>query len=284
MAILAALCLTLLLGFVALAIDVGILFRAKRVLQTAADSAAIAGAAEVQNQHFGGSWQRADSSQNGVTDGVNGATVAVDLSRPGYVTVVASQSVPTFFLKLFSRGTMTVNAKAVATTVPSPSCVDYVGMGTTAPGINMPSGSAILTLSSCGVLDNATGSGALTINGASGVRISATSIGVVGTALLHNGVLTDPAPVTGIPPFSDPLSSFATPPPASDYNSGCLANTTIKTDQTIGPSSPTGYVCYSGLSFPKGSPTVTLNPGLYIFNGSAGLNVAQWNDSLMERV
>jgi hypothetical protein len=43
---------------------------------------------------------------------------------------------------------------------------------------------------------------------------------------------------------------------------------------TIGPSSPGGYVCYSSFSAPRGSPTITLKPGLYIFNGAGGLNVS----------
>jgi Flp pilus assembly protein TadG len=37
----------LLLGFVALAVDVGLMFRAEREMQTAADSGAIAGAEEL---------------------------------------------------------------------------------------------------------------------------------------------------------------------------------------------------------------------------------------------
>ena len=42
--VLTALCMTAMLGFLALAIDVGVLFRSKRCMQTAADAAAIAAA------------------------------------------------------------------------------------------------------------------------------------------------------------------------------------------------------------------------------------------------
>ena len=41
------LCMTIMLGFMSLAVDVGLLFRAKRMIQTAADSGAIAGATEL---------------------------------------------------------------------------------------------------------------------------------------------------------------------------------------------------------------------------------------------
>ena len=42
--VLTVLCMAVLLGFMSLAIDVGLLFRAKRNVQIAADAAAIAGA------------------------------------------------------------------------------------------------------------------------------------------------------------------------------------------------------------------------------------------------
>ena len=270
--ILAALCLSCLLGIVAFSVDVGLLLRSKRVLQTAADSAAIAGAAEL---NFGDvtTAAQADASQNGVTDGANGASVAVSQPSAGYVQVIVSQSQSTFFMRIFGRSSMTVSALAVAAAVPSPSCI--VTLGTVAPGISVTNGGN-LTLSTCGIVDDATGGGALTASG--GAVISATSIGVVGSASITNGASVTPTPVTGITALSDPLS-FETPPPASDYSSGCLADPRIHTNQTIGPSSPTGFVCYNGLSFPNGSPTVTLNPGLYIINWCEPTKRREWNDA-----
>ena len=81
--ILTVLCLTCLLGFVAFAVDVGILLRAKQVAQTAADSAVMAAVAE------------------------------------------------------FNYGDMTVAARAVATTVPSPNCVYTLGSAGTDIGGNL---------------------------------------------------------------------------------------------------------------------------------------------------
>src|SRR5581483_1805437 len=52
MLVLTAVCMTVLMGFLALAIDVGILFRARRNVQIAADAGAIAGALQ---QQYGGS-------------------------------------------------------------------------------------------------------------------------------------------------------------------------------------------------------------------------------------
>ena len=133
--IIAALCMTCLMGFVALSVDVGLMLRAKRVLQTAADSAAIAGAAEI----ISGTWYaaaQADAAQNGVTNGVNGATVTPRTNGPStgphvnnqaYVEVIVTQTQPTFFMRVFNRNTMDVTARAVATNVPSPSCIYTLG-------------------------------------------------------------------------------------------------------------------------------------------------------------
>ncbi len=69
-----ALSMTLLLGFLGFATDVGTLFYAKRQIQTAADAAAIAGAAEL---NYGNmlTAARDAATQNRVTNGSGGSVV-----------------------------------------------------------------------------------------------------------------------------------------------------------------------------------------------------------------
>ena len=74
--IMTAVALAVLLGLVAFATDIGLFLIAKRQMQTAADSAAMAGAAEIRYDDVVTA-ARADAAQNGFTDGVNGVTVAV---------------------------------------------------------------------------------------------------------------------------------------------------------------------------------------------------------------
>jgi Flp pilus assembly protein TadG len=258
--ILTVLCATCFMGFVALAIDVGLFLHAKRVLQTAADSGAIAGAAEL---NFGDmtAAAKADAAQNGITDGVNGATVAVSQPKPGYVQVVASQSQPTFFLRLFSRNSMTVSATAVATTVPGPGCV-YT-LNSTGQDIKL-TGSGSLTISNCGIIDDSSSSDALTLSGSG--DISARSIGIVGGySQSGSGTLTPNPPTTGITAVPDPLSFLTAP---SLVGVTCLPNPSFSgsSAQTLGPATPGGTVCYNGLSI-SGSGAITFNPGLYIING-----------------
>src|ERR1039458_9551407 len=268
--ILIALCLLCLCGMTGFAVDAGMMFRAKRNLQIAADAAAISGAAEL-NYGDAAAAAQAAAVQNGETNGVNGATVTVNNppaagSHTGsaYVEVIVSQVEPTYFMKALHLNSLTVSARAVGTVATTPTCL--VTLGSTAPGLSVTNGAA-LSVSSCGIIDDATGSGALTASG--GSPITATSVGVVGTTSITNGATVTPTPVTGITAVADPLSYFATPPPSSDYTSGCSADPKISSSRTIGPSTSNSYVCYQGLTISNGS-TATLNPGLYIINGVAG--------------
>jgi Flp pilus assembly protein TadG len=92
-----------LLAFMALAVDVGFLRYEKRLLQTAADAAAIAGAAELSYGDVT-SAAKADSAANGFTNGSSGVTVTVNnppLSGPhvsdsNYVEAIVSRTAPTY--------------------------------------------------------------------------------------------------------------------------------------------------------------------------------------------
>src|SRR5215471_16801996 len=79
--ILAALSMTALMGFVALGTDVGLLYRAKRNVQIAADAAAMAGALDyLYHDGSDSGVQQAGldaSSANGFTNGSSGTTVAI---------------------------------------------------------------------------------------------------------------------------------------------------------------------------------------------------------------
>jgi Flp pilus assembly protein TadG len=267
--IISALCMACLMGFVACAVDVGLLLRAKRVLQIAADSAAIAGAAEIIPGDVTTAAQ-ADAAQNGVTNGVNGVTVAVHngpstgphAGNLAYVEVIVSQPQPSFFLKVFNWNSVPVTARAVATNVPSPSCI-YT-LFTTGKDVDL-TGSGSLTVSNCGILDNSSSGNALNLTGSG--NISAQSIGIVGNFnKTGSGTLSPNPPTTGMSAVSDPLSSLS--PPTFSAGS-CVADPSISgsTAQTIGPAVSGGTICYNGLTI-SGSSAVTFNPGLYIINGN----------------
>lgn len=125
--VIGALSMTAIIGFLALATDVGILFRAKRNVQIAADAAATAAAVDAKFGLSASSAAQAAATSNGITNGVAGATVTVNsppLNGPNagasnYVEVVIQQPNPTFFMKVFNIGSATVTARAVAG-IPNP--------------------------------------------------------------------------------------------------------------------------------------------------------------------
>jgi hypothetical protein len=264
--VLTVLCMAVMLGFVAFAVDVGNLLRARRVLQTAADSAAIAGAAEYNI----GDWSSAakvDASQNGVTDGTSGAVVTVNPAPtsgphegvPGYVEVIVSQPQRTFFLSVLNP--TPVAARAVATLLPNPNCIYTLSSApANGEGLILQNGASV-NAPTCGVLDNATGNVAMEVQSST---ITAKSIAIVGTQDVSAGGSISPTPVTGISQVADPLG-FLTPP---TFDPGSCNNDPAYTGAQPYELMPG---CYKGLTL-NGTGAVTIDPGLYIINGALNLN------------
>jgi len=120
--------LVVLMGFLALAVDVGSLWTQRRQIQTVADAAAVAGMNALQSglTCSSGSCPAAQdvAKINGYQDGVNGATVTA--GPPGtppaspangtYVEVDVAQSVPTYFLRVLGYDTVNVSTRESAST------------------------------------------------------------------------------------------------------------------------------------------------------------------------
>lgn len=122
--IITALSMVVLMGFLALATDVGFLFHDRREVQTAADGAAAAGALAAANGATSAQITTvADNAaaSNGFTNGSNGVTVTVNTPPTSgyhqvspYVEVDITQaSIPTVFMSVFGVKTMSVSARAV---------------------------------------------------------------------------------------------------------------------------------------------------------------------------
>ena len=129
--LLATISLVVLLGFTALAVDVGLLYSTRRRMQTAADAAAIAGATALRDGQNYTTAADAVTSFNGFTNSQNNVTVTVSeptLPSPypssvTYVEVDISQSVPTYFLRVLGYKSMKVGARAVSGAVAGPACI-----------------------------------------------------------------------------------------------------------------------------------------------------------------
>ena len=231
--------LVALIGATGLAIDMGYLRYQKRLQQSAADSAALAGAAETG---FGGDVTAAaqqDSLLNGFTDGANNVTVTVNPNYQGHanaVEVLVSAVQPTFFMKIFGVNTATVTSRAVAQFSGNgiKNCIYALGRGGSIDN------DQTISAPSCGIISNGdffTGGG----------RVTAASIGVVGSADTNN---INPTPVTGIVAAADPLSYLRAPASGGACKDGTLTS----------PPPPGGG---GRRRRPPPQARFTLTPGLY---------------------
>ena len=277
---LATIAMVVLLGFSALAVDVGLLYSTRRRMQTAADGAAIAGATALRDgQNY---TKAADdvASFNGFTNSQNKVTVAVSeptLPSPypsdvTYVEVTISQSVPTYFLSVLGYKSMNVAAQAISGAVAGPACIYALD----------PSDSATFSLTGnssvtaqCGVIDDSTSSSGLSLTG--NITLKATSIGVVGSSFSESGNITiSPQPVEKLAALPDPLGraksiapSAGTCTQAGGAKSGSYTLSGNIPTQTVGPLLYSGGVSVSGnvssLTFAAGTYGNTIN-----FDGNGG--------------
>jgi hypothetical protein len=246
-----------LMGCVALALDLGLMWGAKRRMQTAADAGALAGAvASRQTPAQDVTTAAKDASAlNGFTDGTGGVNVTVNPSYSGggctanCVKVTVEQEQATYFLRVVGYTQIDVQASAVAgTTNDSNDCIYALGPKSPAlritgtPDVNSSCGAVVNNNAQCG-----------------GNFTFSAPIGVAGTAQ------NCPAnTVTGISPVPDPFSYLGTSPPA------CSGSTsqTINNGQTV--TLTPGDYCH-GITIHNGA-TVTFGAGTYNL-GSHGLTI-----------
>jgi hypothetical protein len=264
------------IGATGLAIDMGYLRYAKRLQQSAADSAAIAGAAELNS----GNWDSAakqDSSLNGFTDGKN--KVVVTVTNPTFngqsaVKVQVSAVQSTFFMRIFGVNSATLSATATAILGQNGlgNCL-YV-LGRNAGGVTT-NGTARIDAPNCAIVDNDD----MTQNGSG--SITAASIGVAGSV---KGSNISPKPAGPMIPAADPLSFLSAPaagggckalkvsnPPQGGGGNGGGGNN----GPGPGGASPVNVLASDGPFCSidvTGSKDVIFHPGTYVIKGNFTLN------------
>lgn len=264
-----AICLAVLMGFAAMAIDVGYLEYRQRQQQNAADAAAIGGAQQLvytgcNDQTAANTAGQADAATNGFTDesSTNGP-VTVTINNPpqsgpftgnncAVQATITNTKTQTFFSRLFGyAGGMAETTQAVAAAAKSaPLCAVQLS----------PSGTPTFN----GNKISAPGC-SLEMNGSPvfhGGTIDFLSIGYAGSLTDHGTKWTQAAPAPMLP-VADPCQEIAgcreladNPPSTSSCGTATAVNGAINPG------------CYSGIS---GSVS-TLNPGMYVFTGNISLN------------
>ncbi len=283
MVALTAVVFPVLLGFMGLALDAGLIYHVKRRMQAAADAGALGGAREIwrQNSSRVTSGAKNDTALNGFSDA--NATITVNnppSSGPHtgdskFVEVIISQEVPTVFLRIVDAQQALVKARAVAGLVDAASGCVWV-LDPTQRGALTVQGTSTLS-SGCPVTVNSNDSQAITLNG--GGCLESPQIGVAGGYTVNGGVCNPPPPTTGTPPALDPLE-YLVPPTIPNLP---LLGTNLRITDLVPPLFPgsydggisisggdvnfTGgtYVLNGGITISGG--TVVFGPGLYILNG-----------------
>src|SRR5579862_6156859 len=294
--------LVVLLGFTGLAIDTGVLRYEKRLQQTAADAAALAGANDLAFEGSGSvicAGENAAAANNFAdTSGGGGCgngtaatcktaaigTVCVQVNNPPvsgphagatnqdqYVEVLVSAVHPTYFMRIFGITKEPVTARAVATGLSggtnTTNCMYTLGDPANEIGVD-PFGSTVINAITCGIVDNGsfdpTGRG-LTVNTCS-FGVSGSDTGNNSGNVFCNGQGLTPG--YGMPSAQDPFANTVTPPtnpgPSASCPSKGACNLSTSGSKTLQPGE------YSSISIGSTS-NVTFNPGIYYIDGAGGL-------------
>lgn len=204
MLVFTALSMTILVGFLAIAVDVGLLFRTKRNLQMAADSAATAAALDyyynytVQGSsavsHAQAVGQTAATS-NGFTDGSGGATVTINCPPTagpevstkcnGFFEAILSQSQTNIFTSFFGQAShssaalnsITVAARGVAGSPAASSDCIWLVNPTASGELTMKGGAnSQLNANGCSVYLNSSSTTAVSFTGNPSVTVQALNL------------------------------------------------------------------------------------------------------------
>ncbi|MDZ4278528.1 MAG: pilus assembly protein TadG-related protein [Dehalococcoidia bacterium] len=272
-AVMAALLVTVMLGFAGLATDAGLFYAQRRQAQNGADNAAVAGARIILE---GGS---AASAQAAALDyaSANGYDTDVTVNIPpaagehagdsNYVEVTVAEQPKTFFIQVLVPGSPSVQARGVAGLEEYPEPYALIVLDADDCQAYRQQGGASLTVSGGGVMINSdcdpdalskTGSGSISVEG---------SIDVHGGSDVGGSGSVSPAPETAGWTVNDPLAGLAPPPRGAPApgTTGTAANPQTWRhnggDLTLSPGT------YYGGFYSNCTCTITMQPGIYIMSG-----------------
>lgn len=260
------------LGFLALAVDTGMLFREKRIAQSAANAAAMGAATELAAGRS--SNEQAVANELTTLNGFSTTPALTTLTSLNgvssqYVQATVSKSVPTYFLGAFNKNLATVSVGATAVAgggASSSTCICLEG--TSGEDLNM-NNAGVINAPNCGVVVDSTSSNAAVLN--DGGYIKALSFGVVSTSWQDSGsdwINTNgniQYTVTGV---SACAPSMPTPP---SYDSGSCTQSVggsyVAGGWTFGTGGATTVNCYANMTVGANGVTDTINPGIYVITG-----------------
>ena len=270
-AVMFALMLPIMIGFIGLGVEVGYWFQHRRNLQTAADAAALAGAyASIFSESISTA-ATADATRNGYsssTDTINAASITTSTAGNTYtpdqnaVEVTMTRSVQLMFAKVLIDNDVTINATAVAVAVPGGDEACVLALNTTAQRAINVTGTATVSMEGCYVASNSSASNS--INVSNNADLEADCVSTVGDVNGDVTLGTCASANTAVPSITDPYEDLAVPTYSGcDYPSSG-SGYTASNGETLTPRTGEDYaVICGGLTISSGD-TVSLDPGIYI--------------------
>ncbi len=262
-----------LVAFMGLALDVGMVMDKKRRQQKAADAGAMGGAHDLWRSHGDTVVETSakdDTKRNGFDDADSDISVVVNNPYNGdplKVEVIITEEMPTYFARVFGKETVTVQSRAVAGLVAGNSgdgCVIILDEDDTTAAFKVP-GNADFT-AACGINVNSKNQRAITQSGNS--TITAAEIGITGNYRMNGGATMNCNYMgTGMPPVIDPFAEM-TPPDPTDTTTYPLRATDLWISSTPAAPLEPGYYP-GGIKIDGVGTTVNFNPGVYILGANA---------------
>ena len=271
---------TVLVGFAGVAVEGGSWYVTRRAAQTAADTAAQAGAVAVAFNRPAAAAAQETSARNGFTNGTSGTSVTVHhpprsgayVGDADAVEVVVRRHTPVHFARLFTPSRTEIAARAVARAVTmggGVACIlalgEYDGQFVQEVDLSV-GGNASVTATNCSLASNTS------FRQFGNARLSAFTVAAVGTITMgnpNNVFLTRP-PSAYQPPvrdrFAPDVPGTGIPLPAQ---SGTCTHTNFKVNSNGSATMSPGRYC-GGMDI-RGNAVLT--PGVYVIqNGSLSAN------------
>ena len=297
-AVLMALALTMLLGFAALVVDVGLSWAARAEAQTAADAAALAGASQLGGGPAGAVAavrQYLDANVPGLADrpadpdwplnGTDDDGEVVCWTLPGpppapgagcpqgstaLQVTTPPISVQYAFASVLGPAANPIKALAAATAGPLPAAPGLVcGLCLLDPlhsAALAVAGSGDVMVEGAGITVDSNHPEAAILS--AGGDVVADQIDVAGGVVLSGSGEFVPPPTTGAPPAPDPLAALPTPDALPSPPPCCFGRITVSTDRTLAPG------VYKSITVTDDA-TLTLDPGVYVLTELPGLAVLE---------
>jgi len=297
--------LTVMLGMLGLAVDMGWAYYRQQAAQSAADAAAVAAVRAALNSAPGGPscagsvWCGAATNcpsrspgsastsfdnacmlaaANGfTTSGIDRVSVQAGTSSavpgvPGpsaayWATVRVRESLPALFGAAFARGGLTPGAIATAGAISSPGGASCIYVLDPHAADAFLAGNGAVVQIGCGVYVNSNNSSAaMYVTG--GASVQAPTISVVGGFKKDNGGTTSVVPTTGAASVPDPFANLPSPTPAGSCQSGNFTAWQPK-PYTPAPGTYCGFSVGNGMSLQMSAGTYIINGGTFSIQGGS---------------